>query len=405
MTLLATKTSRAAAVSTAAAPPTFLHVPTPGDHYSPATGSAVMTIIHALSRRHAAAGGASRIVVGAGTRHDYPVGVCVEVAFGPLPTRRQKLLDAAAGRIGLGRPFADRLYAPALGAIEPDFDGVVFLMNAPGAVGPFRQKLGDAKLVLYVHNELFKTYSRREARRVVGAADAVVCVSRFMADRLTAKLGRPDPKVRAVLNGVDTDRFTPKRIGKNPLPVILFVGRVLPEKGPDLLVRAAAKLAAKGRRFVLRIVGSSNFSVADPPTVYERDLRRLAGPLGDAAQFRPFVGRDGVAAEYQAADIFCAPSNWDEPCSLTVPEAMACGLPTVAARRGGLPEVGGDAVLYFDPPDVDALADQLDRLLADPDARADLGGRARSAAVARLDWARRYEDLTEQLGLRPQERP
>lgn len=384
-------------------PPVFLHVPTPGDHYSPSTGSAVMTIIHALTVRHAAAGGASRIIVGAGTRHDYTEGDCQEVDFGPLPSRNRKLLDAAAGRLGFGRLVTERIYRPALDAIEPGFGGVVFLMNAPAAVRPFRRKLRSAKIVLYVHNELFKTYSRAEARRVVASADAAVCVSRFMAGRLCVKLGRADPKVRAVLNGVDTARFSPNHQRTNPIPVVLFVGRVLPEKGPDLLVRAALKLAELGREFVVRIVGSSNFSATDPPTEYERELRRLAGPLGDRVQFQPFVGREAVLAEYRWADVFCAPSHWDEPCSLTVPEAMACGLPTVAARRGGLPEVGGGSVLYFDPPDVGQLAGQLDRLLTDPDARADLGCRARADAVARLDWGVRYEELIDQLGLRPAE--
>src|SRR5919204_6515087 len=54
----------------------YIHIPTPGDHYSAATGSATMTVIYEISREHARDGGQTRVIVGRGTRHDYPVGVC-----------------------------------------------------------------------------------------------------------------------------------------------------------------------------------------------------------------------------------------------------------------------------------------------------------------------------------------
>jgi glycosyltransferase involved in cell wall biosynthesis len=141
-------------------------------------------------------------------------------------------------------------------------------------------------------------------------------------------------------------------------------------------------------------VGSSGFSAADPLTPYELELRRLAGPLGAAVQFVPFVDRKGVLEEYQRATLFCAPSNWDDPCPLIVPEAMACGLATVASRRGGIPELGAEAVLYFDPPDVQGLAQQLGRLLDDQEYRDRLAGRARRRA-AELSWQTQYRVLQE----------
>src|SRR5438067_3117629 len=100
----------------------YVHLPTPGDHYSPSTGSAVMTAIYELSREHEAAGGTSRIIVGRGTRHDYPVGEAVEVEFSRgLPRRRETLADAALGAVGLSRRFMTAAYEPALVAIEPTF--------------------------------------------------------------------------------------------------------------------------------------------------------------------------------------------------------------------------------------------------------------------------------------------
>lgn len=367
-----------------------IHIPTPGDHYSPATGSAIMTVIHELARRHAERGGETQVVVGRGTRHDYGVGECIEVGFPPLPRRRHKGIDALAGRLGRPRPFATALYRPALDAVEPDFDGPVLFHNAPAPLPLMRRQRTEAKVCLYVHNELFRTYGHGELRRTVAAAHRVICVSRFMADALAERLGEAPVNVRAVLNGVDTERFRPREDGPPPGdPVVLFVGRIVPEKGVDLLLRAAARIATRNRRFRLRVIGSSGFSATDPLSRHEMALRRIAGPLGDLVNFQPFVDRDRIIEEYRAASIFCIPSNWDEPCSLTLPEALACGLPSIASDRGGIPEVGADAALYFRPPDVDGLADRLSYLIDDASARAEWGRRARERAQA-LSWDGQY---------------
>lgn len=374
-----------------------VHVPTPGDHYSAATGSAIMTIVYELARRHAERGGRTQVIVGRETRHDYPLGECVEVDFLPLPTRRQKVIDAASGALGGRRRFAERTYRPAVTAIDPRFEGPVFVHNNAAPLPLIHAERGRAQLCLYVNNVLFRSYGRREARRTVAAADRVICVSQFIADDLTRRIGRPAPNIRVVHNGADTERFRPRAGGlPGGDPVVLFVGRIVPYKGVDLLLRAAARIAGGGRRFKVRVVGSFEFSSTSALSPYELELRRLAAPLGEAVEFQPFVDRAAIITEYQSASVFCAPSNWDDPCPLTVAEALACGLPTVASRRGGIPEVAGDAALLFDPPDVDALAELLAHLIDDAAERARWGLRARARAEE-FSWERQYVKLRDAL--------
>jgi glycosyltransferase involved in cell wall biosynthesis len=176
--------------------------------------------------------------------------------------------------------------------------------------------------------------------------------------------------------------------------VVLFVGRVTPQKSPDLLIRAAAKILSPRRRFKLRIVGNSGFSAADPLTPYEQEIRKLAAPLGEAVEFQSFVDRAGVSRELDAASIYCVPSNWDDPCPLTVPEGLASGLPCIVSRRGGIPEEAADAALYFNPPNVDALANRLVYLLDDPAARSEWGQRARARAL-QITWENQYRLLRQ----------
>lgn len=372
----------------------FIHIPTPGDHYSAATGSAVMTIIYEITRQHALAGGRTRLVVARGTRHDYEIGSCVEVDYQRLANKKEKLIDTALGTLGLERPFATGLYAPFNRAIPADFQGVIFVWNNPGPLKSIRKAHPGATLCLYAQNWLFKTYTRREARQIEDTVDRVISCSEFTSNQLKELLGRPTEKLLGLVNGVDTEKFAPIEKPAISVPTILFVGRVQPYKGPHLILEAANKMAARTRNFKVRIVGSSGFDAKDKMTPYELSLRELAKPIADIVEFQHFVDRQGVLAEYRNADIACVPSTWDEPCSLTVPESMACGLPTIASRRGGIPEVGGNGVLYFDPNNVDELVNHMMLLIESPEQRTLWQERGRMRAEE-ISWQNHYAKLTD----------
>jgi glycosyltransferase involved in cell wall biosynthesis len=373
----------------------LVHVPTPGDHYSAATGSATMTVIHELVRCHAAAGGISRIVVNEGTRHDYAEGECVVVRGAEYPPKWKKAVDRGLSRIGLGRPLSAGIYRPHLLAIGADFDDPILIHNGPAGIPLARKLCPRAPICLWAHNELFRSYGEGELRGVIAAADRVFCCSGFIAEQLKKRLpGGLARRVRVVHNGVDAERFVPAEPTRNAVPVVLFVGRMQQVKGADLLIRAAVKLAEQGVKFQLRMVGSKNFSATDPLTAYEEELRLLAEPIKDRVEFRPFTDRTAIVGVYQSADVNVVPSNWDEPFGLTVLEALACGLPSVVSRRGGIPEAAGDAALFFDPPDVEQLAGQLKLLLTDANARNELSWKARAQAV-KMTWEHSYQQLLQ----------
>ena len=357
-----------------------------------------MTLVYEFSRKHEAAGGRAQVLVARNSTYDYPAGECVPVDFGPWPDKKKKIVDVALGRIGLPRHFINKMYAPAVDVIDPLFNGTIFIQNTPGPTRQLKQKRPNAQVCLHVHNALFDTYDHREFHRTVDAADLVICNCDFLADQLLARLAQGRDKVRIVHNGVDTVRFVPSPdlIPKEDV-VILFAARMVPTKGADLLIRAALKVHETGRRFTLRIVGNQGFAANAPLSPYEIELRKMAEPLGERVQFLPFMDRHKILPIYQSSSIFCAPSNYDEPCTLVLPEAMACGVPSIASSRGGIPEVGKDAVLYFDTPNVDQLADQLIYLIDDENARAEWGRRARARAEE-MDWAVQYRVLCEAIG-------
>jgi glycosyltransferase involved in cell wall biosynthesis len=383
---------------TVSRPTPLTFVPTPGDHYSLATGSATMSVVHELVRKQLAAGGEARIVVGHNTQHDIPDGACVEVHYPPPRTRGKKLIDAAFGRIGLARVNEHALYRPAADAIGHDFTGAVLVYNAPGGVVAIKKRCPRAKVCLYAVNALFGTYSDAELRRFVKSADRIICCSQYIADDINKRLPSPSPNVKVVRNGVNTRHFVPPppRQGDGPA-TILFIGRMVPQKGADLLLKAARLLHGKTKPFKVRLVGSKTFALISDLSPYERELRDLAEPIKDAVEFQGSISRDRLTAEYRSADIFCVPSNWDDPLPLTVLEAMSSGLPVVGSRRGGIPEAGAEEILYFSPPDVEELAQRLDFFIKDPQTRSQWGAKSRARAEV-FDWQNQYETLITALG-------
>ena len=402
---MANHASRPAAL---AGPSDWVHIPTPGDHYSPATGSAVITVIAALARRQMEVGGGTPVVlVSQGTQEGYPPHPAGKTLEGNFPGRPlslfQKLADVVLGATAGTRPFTGRQYKQLALSLPPDFSGVLFVHNQPAAILPLRRLFPHATLVLYAHNDSFGTYSWAETAKFFKAVSLVICCSSFLAEALKKKSTPAGArKIKVVLNGVDTNKFTP--VQKAPAPErtplrILFVGRMLPEKGPHLLLQAASLLERRRRQgnippFQVSFVGSSNFNAADPLTRYESSLRKFALSLGKTVEFHPFANRDAIPAVYQAADIFVAPSNWDEPFGLTVLEAMSSGLPCIVSRRGGIPEAAADAALYFTPPNPSQIADHLQNLLTNPQDRLLWGERARARALE-LNWESRFKLLQQ----------
>ena len=375
-----------------------IYVPIPGDHYTFQNGSAIMTLVYEFARKQVEAGGRAQILVGRNTRHDYPAGECVPVDFAPLPTRNQKIADVLLARLGMQRYFINKSYEAGVKAIDPAFDGTIFIQNTPGPARQFKKAIPNAQVCVNVCNSLFHTYGSRELHRTVDAADLVLFNCEFLANEIRTRLKHGHEKLRVVHNGVDTKRFVPRpELTPKDEVVILFVARMVPTKGADLLIQAARKIHGKTRRFKLRLIGREHFDVNFPLSPFELEVRRLAEPLGDCVEFLPFMDRHKILPFYQSASIFCAPSNYDEPCTLALPEAMSCGVASIASRRGGIPEVGHDAILYFDPPDTGQLAERLAYLIEDERARVEWGRRARAQAEA-MDWGIQHSALLEAIG-------
>lgn len=384
-----------------------IHAITPGDHFSPRTGSAIPTVVHGLATAAVHDRDPMRhlVVLDRSTmRPRYSVSELVEYDRGPWLTGRDRRLDVVRARLGRTRRATARFFAPVAETIRTRSPGVVLAHNSPVLAGMLRHS--PHRIVLYAHNDLLRTYSEAEAGRVLDRVAAIVCVSEALAEQTRAELpARLADRVRVVPNGVDCAQFAPAET-RDPTAAaatataaamrddgrlhVGFVGRMIHEKGPDVLVRAAAVLRRPDLRFTL--VGSQGFARDAPLSPYERELRELAERSSADIRFEPFVDRTELPDLLRTFDALVVPSRWAEPSGLTAGEGMATGLPVIASRIGGLPDVVGDAGILISPDDPAALADALAALADDPDERARRGRMSRQYALEH-DWSRSWSIL------------
>jgi glycosyltransferase involved in cell wall biosynthesis len=165
----------------------------------------------------------------------------------------------------------------------------------------------------------------------------------------------------------------------SPQPTIGYVGRISPEKGIDVALRALARLRDEGLEADFQIAGGG-------PAGYRQELEALVAELGiaDRVAFLGPLDVEGLKRFYAGLHVLVVPSVWEEPAGLVLVEGALAGVPLVASRVGGIPEIVRDPeeALLCPPGDPAALAAALRRTLTEPQETAARAERANERAQA-----------------------
>jgi phosphatidylinositol alpha-1,6-mannosyltransferase len=237
----------------------------------------------------------------------------------------------------------------------------------------------------------------RWSKDVLARAAVVVCAGSYPEAEARRLAGSAMPPVVGIPPGVDVARFAPlderarasvraRLLLPGTGPLVVSVGRLVPRKGLDVLIDAAAILATQDPSLTLAIAGDG------------RDLHRLQRRARSASVRVHFLGKvtdADKAALMGAADVFAQPcrSRWggleQEGFGIVFVEAAACGVPQVAGRSGGSDEAvesGTTGLVVDDPKDPHAVAGALDAILGDPGRSEQMGQAARERARAVFDY-------------------
>lgn len=228
-------------------------------------------------------------------------------------------------------------------------------------------------------------YDSTVGRLLARMAQRLVAVGPSVARHAQAVWGLKPEAIEVIPNGVDPCLFSPRAAARFAGPAVLFVGRLLPAKGPEAFVRAA--------QMILPRMPAAEFWLAGDGPLRAR-LERTAG--GDS-RIRFLGERDDIPELMRAASILVRPSLM-EGLPLAVLEAMASGMAVVATDIPG----NNDLIehrrtgLLCSPGSIESLVEQISVALADAQLATELGRRARQHVVDRFDWdsaVGRYEQV------------
>ena len=232
----------------------------------------------------------------------------------------------------------------------------------------------------------------RHRGELFNEAALLLANSEFVRDHLV-RMGAPSERVVVHHLGVDTNAFAPSDPAARQPGMVLFVGRLVAQKGILDAIRAVAALTAHDAAVTLTVVGEG-------PQRLEAES--LARELGVAATFVGVQRHAEVRSAMARASVLCMPSTVSptgqrEALGLVAAEAQACGLPVVATHSGGLPEVvhHDEGGLLVPEGDVVALAAALDRIIADPVLSDRLGAGGRRHIETHFDLATQSAALAE----------
>ncbi len=255
-------------------------------------------------------------------------------------------------------------------------------------------RLARAKVMFFSWQNLYRRYPI--PFRMIELSNYRLCAAGVAGNREAVEVlrrkGYRGPLDVIPQFGVDPEIYTPRdQSAPNERPVIGYAGRLVNEKGVDVLIEAVARLKSRAPR--LQIIGNGS----------ERSrLEHLASYKGirDRVTFRGQIASADMPEAIRQLDLLVIPSrtrpNWKEQFGRIIIEAMASGVPVLGSDSGEIPNVIGNPDLVFPEDNVDALTRKLDQLVADQELRLELSKWARQRVLdhfTQASVARRYYNV------------
>ena len=242
------------------------------------------------------------------------------------------------------------------------------------------------------------------ARALISPLDKVICVSRYGYNCMTSLGLLPRDRFEMIYNGVDLSRINPDSERalafrqRYSIPsdraIVTQVSWLIPEKGIADFLEVARLVTVQDRNVQFVLVGDGQRRDG-----YIKQAASMA--LGDHVTFTGLVDDPFEAGVYQAADIVCQFSRWEEVFGWMIAEAMAHGKPVIGTRVGGIPELITDEVTgrLVDRGDTNTMSQRVLTLLDDCDKRAWMGQAARAAVENKFDLRKNVAKLIETYGI------
>jgi spore coat protein SA len=299
-------------------------------------------------------------------------------------------------------PVYDREVARIVSRVQPD---LIHVHNRPLLARYLKEHLNPGiPLILHMHN-LNESLGKREGPdpKTIIPVEGFIGCSRFVVERETSRLGAGARLRRVVYNGVEGGSFASRwendaRVSRarephylTDEPTVLFVGKLRESKGVHILLAAMERVWQSLPLAVLVLVGGTEFGRGRTmrETPFLKDLRQQIARARGRVHLTGFIPPADMPGAYLLGDVFVGPSQIEEGLGLVFLEAAAAGLPVIASRQGGIPEVvrdGETGLLLARKDDAVELADKIIGLLRQQEWRKRLGQQGREWVLKKFSW-------------------
>ncbi|MBU1822986.1 MAG: glycosyltransferase family 4 protein, partial [Bacteroidetes bacterium] len=219
-------------------------------------------------------------------------------------------------------------------------------------------------------------------------ADSVYTSSLCSAEWVISGYKLNKPEIPVIHLGIDTTLFSPKKHLQNQHPTLVFVGKLVKNKGIEELVEAAITLREEFPALEVYLVGRGDASIVS-------NLKERSKGVENLLNFMGPVAKEQLPAILSRAHVFTAPSWYEGGPGFVYLEAMACGLPVIGCSGSGVGEIiqHRETGLLVPPRDTQALTEAIRTLLRDTLTRQQLGEKARQYVVEEADHERCLDKL------------
>lgn len=277
------------------------------------------------------------------------------IAYRGITPRRRWLLGR---NVGMAAAFYQ--------IIKNNPPDVVEIHNRPVMLFYLKKKLQDVKMVLHFHNDPQSMDGGKTVRdriEILNCAEAVFCVSEYIKHRFLETLDCSEfqrNKVKVIYNGIR--RLSHIRPSKEN--IILYVGRLVEEKGVVELLQAVEKVTPSYPSWKFVLAGASRHGKYEKgDSDLEKKLYEVFDRLGSQGEFFGYQPYAQILKLYQKASIVVVPSKWEEPLGRTAIEALAGGCALISSDRGGLKEINDGCGITLREVNVDEIATELEELM------------------------------------------
>ena len=374
----------------------------PIERFSPVAGGAISTFAWQMARRLIDAGHEAVVISpteGEPVYEDVPSVTFASAERDGLGVIRRAM--SKADRVWRGRDwmyydvYINRLVKACRSLPQPDW---WFGFNDLQIGMMLKERGLGGRMAIRLSNECRTQYPDPSA--VFAAYNQVFAVSGYIKSWTCEQYHPVTSSLIDVLpNGADLEHFFPRQGFDSTVDEVkvLFVGRIDPNKGPDLAADAVVRLRQQGLRVSMTVAGARWFGQDhEAATPYESRLNQAVTDHG--GRIMGHVPRAEVPALIREHDIASVLSRSQEPMSQFTFEAMASGCAVLASNRGGTPEALGDAGVQIDPDDFEEVIEALARLVRDPEWLAEQK-RLSVARASTMSWNHTFRQLSDRLSI------